>query len=407
MDDRYEFQLRRKAIRLLLKDVKPSRVLQIVHRSRAWLSKWVARFERGGIAGLKSQSRRPRHLAKGYSPAIVRLVVQTRQRLLKQRVGLIGPRAIRGELQAILPKGPVPALTTLKRILRRHGLTKSPTDKTSAYFPRPLAVVTGPLQAMDWTCRYLPKGAKAYAFHTLNLRTRACAQTIAADKSTPTAITHVLETWKTLGLPRFLQVDNDAAFCGGYKVPRVFGQFVRLCLYLGIELIFLPVAEPERNTEVERLHGLWGQTVWERQHFISVGGVQRTTPKFLRWYMERYWPPALAGLTPAQAQRREARCRLTAGQIAHLPTTLPVTAGRLHFIRLVSAEGTIPVLNETWRVGKRWANKYVWATITTHRRRLEIWYQSSAQSDWRLVKTFVYPIEETVARLRPEFRHTA
>ena len=67
-----------------------------------------------------------------------------------------------------------------------------------------------------------------------------------------------------------MQLDNDAAFNGGYKVRRVFGAFVRLCLYVGIEPIFLPVGEPKRNSVVERLHGLWSQTFWRTHCFNMV-----------------------------------------------------------------------------------------------------------------------------------------
>jgi len=94
---------------------------------------------------------------------------------------------------------------------------------------------------------------------------------------------------------------------------------------------------------------------------------------------------------------------LTATQIAHLPNPLPITAGRIHFIRKVKPDGTISLLNEAWKVSKRLAGKYVWATLTTHCRQLEIWYQRSAQHDWCLRKTYVYQISETVARLKPEF----
>jgi len=113
----------------------------------------------------------------------------------------------------------------------------------------------------------------------------------------------------------------------------------------------------------------------------------------------------LAGLTPTQAQRTESKRRLTATQVARLPDPLPITAGRLHFIRKVKLDGTISVLNETWKVGRRLAGKYVWATVITHCRRLEIWYQRSAQHDWRLLKIYAYEIPETVARLKPEFAH--
>jgi hypothetical protein len=49
----------------------------------------------------------------------------------------------------------------------------------------------------------------------------ALRQTISPDKSFVTARQHVLEAWKTLGLPDGLQIDNDAAFSGGHKAPRI------------------------------------------------------------------------------------------------------------------------------------------------------------------------------------------
>jgi transposase InsO family protein len=296
-----------------------------------------------------------------------------------------------------------PSLATINRVLQAHGLTAHAPNPRPAYCPKPLSTLEGTLQALDWTCRYLEAGPKVYAFHTLNLRTRACAQTIAADKSTPTVIQHCLNAWKTLGIPQFLQLDNDAAFCGGYKAPRVFGQFVRLGLYLGIELIFLPVAEPERNGEVEAVNGLWGHAFWERRRFASRERVRQARPAFVHWYMTEYAPPYLNGLTPWQAQRRELRHRLTAPQIASLPATLPITAGRIHFVRKIQPDGTVTILNETWKVGKRLAGQYVWATLITHCRRLEIWYQRSTHHEWRLLKTSRYEMPETVVRLRPEF----
>ncbi len=403
MDDKHELRVRRKAIRLLLKGFKPNVILKAVHRGRTWLAKWRARFERLGLGGLHSQSRRPHRTPAACPPRLVRLIAQTRRRLVKHKVGLIGPRAILRELGKLRLGRATPSLTTIKRVLRAQDLVPPRSQASSAYFPAPSLTLAGTMHALDWTCRYLEDGPKVYAFHTLNLRTRACHQTVAGDKSGETVIAHSLETWKTLGIPHFLQLDNDAAFCGGYKAPRVFGQFVRLCLYLGVELVFLPVAEPERNGEVEQVNGLWAHAFWERRRFGSFPQVRRASPAFVQWYMTDYAPPYLNGRTPAQAQRAESRRRLTVADVKHLPAELPITAGRLHFIRTVRSDGTITLLNETWKVGKRRVGKYVWATITTHRRRLDIWYQRSAQHDWRLLQTFGYDIPETVARLRPEF----
>src|SRR3990172_9519747 len=328
MDNEQELRLRRQAMRLRLQGIPHTVILEKVHRSPGWLSKWQTRFDQQGFAGLRSHSRRPRHTPKAYAPRIVHLIVQTRRRLVKQKVGLIGARAIRRELRKVLGKQ-TPSLTTIKRVLQTHGLVATATEATRPYFPKPLTTLTGTLHALDWTCRYIEDGPKVYAFHTLNLRTRACTQTIAADKSSATVVRHCGHTWKTLGIPHFLQLDNDAAFCGGYKAPRVFGQFVRLCLYVGVELIFLPVAEPEHNGEVEQLNGLWAHAFWERRRFGAFSHVQRASPAFVKWYLTNYAPPYLNGRTPTQAQRAEPRRRLTAAHIARLPAQLPITAGAL------------------------------------------------------------------------------
>jgi putative transposase len=404
MDEKTELHLRRQAIHLWLQGVKSRDILNKVHRSRFWLSKWRKRFDQEGAAGLPSDSRRPHSAPQACAPRIVGLITRLRRRLVKRAVGLIGARAIQHELRPVLGRA-TPGLTTIKRVLRTHDLVPSATEAPPAYFPKPLMTVEGPLHALDWTCRYLEGGPKVYAFHTLNLRTRACTQTIAADKSGETVRQHCLDSWKTLGIPRFLQLDNDAAFCGGYKTPRLFGQFVRLCLYVGIELIFLPVAEPECNGEVEELNGLWGRAFWERRHFASFGRVGRASPAFVHWYMQDYAPPFLANLTPRQAQRHESTRRLTATQMAHLPEVLPITAGQIHFNRRVKPDGTVSVFNESWKVNRRLAGKYVWVTIITHRRKLEIWYQRSAKQEWRLLKTYAYDLVETVAHLKPEFAY--
>lgn len=207
-----------------------------------------------------------------------------------------------------------------------------------------------------------------------------------------------MDACQRLGLPDGLQLDNDAAFNGTRKVARVFSPFVRLALYLGIELIFIPFGEAERNGVVERLNGLWSQGFWKRQHFRSVAHVQRASPVFIHWYTAEYLKPA----TTATAKSR----RLTQRQRHALPNALPIMAGRVHFERLVDEQGNIALLNETWHIDQRLAGQYVWATIVTHEQRLKIYHQRSAQHPMRWRKTFRYEIAEPVRPLRPEFRRS-
>jgi putative transposase len=381
----------------------PRRILRTIPRSRTWLYKWQQRFRRQGWPGLRNQSRQPHHSPHAYSAATRAAVIRARQILEQRTVGLIGPTAIQAELRSWPHIEQVPARTTIRRILTAVGIGIAPPPAPAPYYPSPTPSPDYPIHAMDWTERYLPGGAKVYAFHTVDLQTHALTQTLSPDKALAAVRTHLLTVWTHLGRPAGLQMDNDGVFCGGYKVRRVVGQVVRLCLYMGIEPIFIPVGEPKRNGVVERVNGLWSAGFWERRHFETFADVVTASPEFVHWYMHEYQPPALHGLTPAAVQRPLPSARLSITQVRALPERLPITAGRVHFLRQVDAAGEISLLNERWRVGKRWAQRYVWATISTHRHELRVYYRANEHTPVRLLGQWAYPLDEPVVPLQRQF----
>jgi transposase len=398
MDEKQERTLRRSAIRLTLRGLRPKDIREQIPRSRAWLWKWQTRYQDQGRGGLQSQSRRPQHSKQRYSNRIRRQVVCIRRRLERAQVGLIGFKAIQRAWERRYCGQPLPSRSTVYTILHAAGLLRSPQPVRAVYCPQPIATTQFVLHAMDWTMRYLEGGPKVYAFHTVTIPTQRLHQTISPDKSSPTACGHLLEACQQLGLPDGLQLDNDAAFNGNRKVPRVFSPLVRLALYLGIELIFIPFGEAERNGAAERLNGLWSQGFWKRRRFKSFGHVRRASPAFVRWYREDYLEPC----TGSGGKNH----RLTKRQCQAVPEVLPITAGRVHFERLVDEAGNIALLNETWHIDLRLAGQYVWATIVTHEQRLNIYRQRSAHEPLRWFKSFRYKIAEPVRPLRSEFHRT-
>jgi len=397
MDEKHERTWRRKAIRLTLRGLRPKDIRKQIPRSRRWLWKWQARFQALGWCGLKSESRRPHHYLRRYSNTVRRRVVCIRRQLEHAKLGWIGAKAIQRAWKRRYPGQRCPGKSSIYTMLHRAGVLR-PTPHRVAYCPRPTATPQFVLHAMDWTQRYLEGGPKVYAFHTVMIPDRALYQTISPDKRSTTACGHLLETCQQLGIPDGLQLDNDAAFNGNRKVARVFSPFVRLALYLGIELIFIPFGEPQRNGVVERVNGLWSQGFWQRRHFRSVPQVQHSSPVFVHWYTAEYLQPAPTAPTPPR--------RLTQRQRYALPKALPITAGRIHFERRVDDLGNIALLNETWHIDQRLAGQYVWATIVTHEQRLKIYQPRSAQQPMRWRKTFRYEIAEPVRPLRPEFRRS-
>ena len=65
---------------------------------------------------------------------------------------------------------------------------------------------------------------------------------------------------------------------------------------------------------------------------------------------------------------------------------LPITEGKVHFIRLVLENGIISVLNEDFGVDKSLAYEYVWATIDTKQEQLMIYYREKNVDAAGLVK---------------------
>jgi transposase len=405
MDEKQEQHQRKKAIRLWQKGIGASRILKIVSHSRAWLSKWKERYRQRGWKGLPSQSRKPQHSSHAYPPSVRRLIVCAYRRVQKRRWGLRGMSATRRELRVTYRLRPTPSVSTIKRVLRGAGVFKHRRPaKPESFYPQPRPTAMYTIHAMDWTERFLHGGAKVYVFHTLDLETRACAQTIVSNKTAESVMAHLKKVWKTRGIPQGLQMDNDAAFYGSRRVPHHFGQIARLCLNVGIEPIFIPVGEAKRNGDVEQLHGVWDKAVWQHVHFDTVKAAQDFTPQFEGWYLNEYEPPKLNGQTPHDSERGRPRYRLTESLWRAVPDELPIVAGRIHFIRRVSEEGMIEVLNEQWHISKRLVGDYVWATLWTHRHLLEVFHRRSEGSPMKRIKTFHYAIDEPVEPSSPEFK---
>jgi hypothetical protein len=402
-----EIRYRRLAFKLFDKERSSTEILARIPRSRSWLCKWKQRFEQEGWVALDSRSKAPHPSPHAYPAAAVKVVVRIRKRFAKSAIGHVGARAIRQELVRHRLLTPAPSVKTIKRWLQAAALIEAPAapDK-EAYSPGPHLRDEVVIFACDWTDRYFTGGEKVFVFHTIDQRSPALAQTLGAHKRTTATCDHLLEGGSRLGTPDLLQLDNDAAFTGLGRTPRVFGRFVRLALYVGIELLFIPPGEAKRNHVGERVHGTWAESFWNKHHFTSLRELERKSPKFFAWSAD-YAPEALGGLTVKQAARQLQSKKLLRRQLTHIPAAVPLTAGRVHFIRKVDAQGAIPILKESWHVSKSLVGHYVWATLDTGKETLSIYHRRSERAQPRLLKQSGYAIGEKVHKLKPEFHRRA
>ena len=416
MGELSEYARRCKAIDLLRRGSRFAAAAAAVGRSRVWLAKWWGRYRQEGRAGLHDRSRSPRRIWRRTPPRVVALVLRLRAELVAHRTRRTafagrGAEAIRWELEQRGERR-LPSLRTIDRLLQRHGCTRRARRRRRDQgrpCPAPRATAVGAVQQTDLVGpRHVrgPRGVtRFFAFHTLDLVSRAAAGSYYATKGTEAFCAHFLHAWTLLGVPAVSQLDNEFGVVGGNPSGFTFSQVVRLGLLCGVHWWFIPPGAPGRNPDIESFNGLWQARVLRRHRCVDLPAVRRTSGRFLGYYHTRKPHRALrvathasrfpgAVLAAARAQLRPLPPGFTLERYrdARGALRLPLARGRLSFVRRVADAGTIALPGGTFRVGRRLARQYVVATLYTHRQELVV------KLEGRVVKRFPCPIRESVVR---------
>jgi hypothetical protein len=410
-DDK-DAQLRRTAVKLYRSGTPGTEVARRFHRSRSWVYKWLHYRVFHPWSRFRSASRTPHYHPKQLSERNRKRIVHLRQLLMRHRqprlrFASVGARTIQKEWCRRYPE-PAPSLSTIQRVLKCHQLTiHQPRKRRHAYRPHPAATYPNAVHATDIITRWMTGGERVQTFNTVDLYSNDVYSSSYATKTAACAGEHLLQTWQQLGVPDMAQFDNESAFSGG-KHPWVLGKVVRLCLYMGIDILFIPLGEADYNSPVETFNHLWAQRFWGRHHFTRRRDVSRVRRTFLTWYRTGDIAPRQPD-TPERMQLGAHLHTLAPCDAIGLPNRLPICTGRVHAVRRVSPEGRVRFLNQTLRVGKRYRERYVWLTLETAHQRLSIWYQARAGVPWKQLKTVAAPMSEPVVAVPKRFArlHTA
>ena len=122
-----EFSARQRAITLRLAGRSVQDICQALARSEVWFRKWWRRYLELGVDGLFDLTRANHQVARRIPPELEETILAIRRRLEGHtgpgaRYRLIGASAILAELKA-LQLCPLPSLSTINRVLQRHGIT--------------------------------------------------------------------------------------------------------------------------------------------------------------------------------------------------------------------------------------------------------------------------------------------
>jgi len=381
--------LRKTAIERAQKGESHRVIWTSLNQSRAWFYKWLQRFRDGGEEWFEDRPSGTDSPANRTPEEIEELVKMARLELYnKER--FCGAQAIIWHLEDWNVR-PMPSVSSVNRILRRHDLTHKRTGRyrpKGVPYPAPEATRPNDVHQADFAGpRFIRTGSGSRRFYSLNcvdLATGRCAiQPVTCGKSH--ADDAFWAIWRRMGLPRYLQVDNEMTFHGSPAAPHTAGPLIRLCLPLGVEPIFAPAREPWRNGVVEKFQDYWDKRLWQAVEIETVEEL-RTVSRRLEERHNRHWRyTKLGGKTPLAtlaAMNAELRFPPTPRRPRDFGSARP-EAGRYHLIRFIRGDGKLDVFSEKFAVDPDLCYEYVWATIDVAKQRLFLKHDGEQVADWK------------------------
>jgi transposase InsO family protein len=391
---RDELSTRQAAIRMRLAGEKIQTICQTLSRGETWFHKWWRRYMEAGPEGLYDLTPANRRVVNRTPPHIERAIISVRRRLAKRataqtRYSLVGATQIRAEVEK-LGYSPLPSLRTIERVVARAGLTCPPLRLASrlaqTQYPGPQPQDSNQLHQVDVVGpRYL-KGDKTRYYFLICKDTfdQAVYIEFVKSRSSQTILTFLTHAWQYLGIPDIVQFDNGREFCGWKSAAHSLSSVIRFCLRLEVEVLFIPLAKPCYNGSVEQFNG-WFQPLLLKQAYRRPADARHQVKRLITTVNEQHVHAQLAYQTAAQYRRGKQLRKLPADSKLH-QQKLPLSVGKVSFIRLVKAKGTINILGQQFKVGKRLKFQYVKATLYTKYQVLKVYHKV------RLVKQFDYKL---------------
>lgn len=301
---------------------------------------------------------------------------------------------------------PLPSLSAIERELRAAGMVRprQPGPATEVEYPHLCPAQPHVLVQLDILPKYLTGGQSVPCFNAIDVVSRYPTGQQYLAKSASEALEFLCHVWQTLGIPVYTQLDNEGCFSGGHTHPYVLGKVLRMGLLVGTELVYSPLRHPKSNGTVERFHQDYERHVWDKTELADLVAVQRQSSAFFESYRCSRHHSALQGRSPAELHLASHFTTLPAD--FNPPAVLPLTEGRVHFMRLVNEDKQIRLLNANWEAAKAKPNQGVWATLelTTRGAKLLI-YDSAPDVRGRIcLAIHTFPIKEPVVALQMRFR---
>ena len=292
------------------------------------------------------------------------LVLSIRRRLRDESIlGHYGPDAILDELEK-LGIEPRPARATVARITQRRGALEArrrvrhPPPPRGWYLPA-VACRSAELDSFDFIEGLKIRGGPRFDVLTgISLHGALPAAFPVLRRSTRATCDALIRHWRRYGLPDYVQFDNDTVFQGAHQFADAVGRVSRLCLSLGIVVVFAAPREHGPQNVVEGFNGLWQAKVWRRFEWRTLTELRRGSDRYLT-AARRYRAKRIAQAPPRRPFPEHWR----------FDVDTPLR-GTLMYLRRLDDDGRAHLLGHAFDVAPDWAQRLVRAEVRLDAKRL-------------------------------------
>jgi len=380
-----KWKTRIEAVKRYLKGERPTvKIYRSLQQNKQWFYFWLKRHESGNVSWFKDTHKTNKIIHNKIDRETESVICSIRKRLANRKYAQKGALPIQWELKKLKVQK-IPHIWTINRILKRNNLLKEPEKYVKRNKPYPVIKAKKPnvLHELDLVGpRYLKKANKFYSIHIIDVFSNSVCIRPISNKKDISITEFILFAWKKLGLPKFLQVDNELSFKGSNLYPRSFGKVIRLCLFLGVEIVFVPESEPWRQGVVEKFNDTYDKMFLRSQNFKDFKHLNKEYYVFERFHNKNHRYAKLKGKTPEKAHSEVSFKKLPGIDLNNIPWR----DGKVSFVRLTDKKGNVRFFSETFKVNKELVHEYVKGTIFTKQEKLKFYYNN------RLIKVVSYKI---------------
>jgi len=382
-------QMRKLGIEKYLKqEQKITRICRELSVSRKWFYKWYNRYLNDEKDWCLDRSRARKTSNRVLDESTEKQIVQVRKKLEKIKYAQVGAVAIMYQLKQQGVKQ-IPTVCQINRTLKRYDMVKPKGRYKSKHKPYPKIQVTKPGEKydMDFTPSYIIKGrCSTRALNIIDANSRRVKVNICTSRRGNEVINAMIRTWQIMGVPKYLQMDNDPSFSSHNLHPRKLSKVIRFMLSLKIQPIYIPEYQPWWNGIVEKFNESY-KNFFMSQRWKDINHLTKQALIFEIFHNNNHIYSTRGGKTPEQIeQQNDYKPRLMPISYAY-DSRIPLNNnGKLHFIRFIRSDRILRIFSEKFIVNDELVDNYVKATIDIKNKALQIFLNNE------IVQVFNYKI---------------